>query len=146
MPDAVSLLADELGRILTRSNRAVLYDEITDAVDGVTATTYPVLSGLARTGPVTVTVLAEAIGMDRTVVTKYVGHLVDAGLIAKAADADDGRSRRLELTTSGRATIDVMRSRLHRVLRRATDDWPAADVTRLAELLGRLTDSIATQR
>ena len=140
--DPVPPLADHLGRLLTRSNRAVLYDDLTDHVDGVTATTYPVLSGLARTGPTTVTRLAEIIGMDRTVVTKYAAQLADAGLLRKSVRDDDRRASDLELTDAGTRTVAVLRRRLHRVLREATAAWPPDDVAQLATLLDRLLTSL----
>jgi DNA-binding MarR family transcriptional regulator len=139
--DPVVHLADQIGRLLTRSNRAALYDGLTESVDGVTATTYPVLSGLARTGPTSVTRLAAVVGMDRTVVTKYAAQLHDAGLLSRTTGTDR-RSTELHLTDAGTAAVAVMRARLHDVLRAATGEWAHRDVEHLATLLERLLGAL----
>jgi DNA-binding MarR family transcriptional regulator len=146
MASAVEHLAEQLGRLLVRSNRAVLYDDLTDAVDGVTATTYPVLSGVARIGPTSVTRLAEEIGMDRTVVTRYVTQLEAAGLLTRTPSPDDRRSSAVALSADGARAVQAMRSRLHDALRAATSSWPATDVTALGELLDRLMSGLALPR
>lgn len=143
---AVTQLADQLGRLLVRANREALYNRLTDGVDGVTPTTYPVLSGIARGGPTTVTHLATLIGLDRTVVTRYVTTLADAGLVSRTTDPGDKRATTVALTDVGRAAVQKMRQRLHRTLAEATDDWAAGDVDALGELLGRLVDGFNAPR
>lgn len=48
------MVTDAVGRLIRRSARAGLYRELTAGLDpAVNEATYPVISGLARTGPAT---------------------------------------------------------------------------------------------
>jgi DNA-binding MarR family transcriptional regulator len=110
------------------------------------ATKAPTLSLRTRTGPTSVTRLAADIGMDRTVVTRYVTQLEAAGLLHRTPSADDRRATAVALTAWGPRAVHAMRCRLHEALRDATSSWPAADVATLGTLLDRLMDGLAHVR
>jgi DNA-binding MarR family transcriptional regulator len=135
-------VAAQLGRLLLRSTRRGLYDQLVAEVDGVDATTYPVLSGLARVGPTTATRLAAEIGLDRTVTTRYASKLADAGLLRRIADPDDARAAQLELTAAGERAVATTRRALHATIDGILATWTPAEAAAFAQALERFTDQL----
>lgn len=135
-------IAVTFGALLLRGNRAHLYDRLTAGVAGVDGTTYPVLSGLARTGPTTASRLADLIGLDRTVTTRYATRLEEAGLVARAADADDRRATRLSLTDEGRHAVVALRAGLEAIFAKALETSEPEEVEVFARVLERLHDAL----
>jgi DNA-binding MarR family transcriptional regulator len=133
-------VADAIGRLLLRSSRAHLYSVLTADVGGVDETTYPVLSGLARTGTVTASELAAEIGLERTVTTRYASRLAAAGLLARRAHPTDARATNLMLTDRGRLAVEGMRERLHALIDDAMAQWTPEERT----TFGRLFDQVVT--
>ena len=90
---------------LRRTARAVTqhYEEAL-APSGLRATQFPILVALASAGPLPVTRLADALGLDRTTLTRNIRALVDRGLIA-VADGEDRRTRVVALTARGRRSL-----------------------------------------
>jgi len=72
---------------------------------GIRATQFTVLSMLNRGGPATIGVLAGAIGVERTTLTRNLARLEVRGWIKIAGSEEDGRSRIVSVTRKGRATL-----------------------------------------
>lgn len=136
-------MAAAIGALTLRATRAGLYGRLTSGVEGVDATTYPVLSGLARVGPATATKLAEAIGMDRTVTTRYATRLQEAGLIARRPDPADARATRLALTVEGERAVTALRGAMESFVAEEMATWPPDEAAAFAMRLERLTQSLA---
>ena len=136
----------QLGRLLLRSTRTYLYDQLVTGVDGVDATTYPVLSGLARIGPTTATELAAAIGLDRTATTRYASRLQAAGLLYRVSDDQDRRAIRLELTPAGREAITTMRRTLSQLFDDMLSTWTRNEAEQFATSLERFTAMLEQRR
>ena len=81
---------------------------------GITSGQFSLLMALNRPSPPTNGQVAATLGMDRTTLTAAVKPLVSRGLMEIRIDADDGRSRRLCLTMTGRhalaAALPIWRS------------------------------------
>ncbi|MFF8903104.1 MarR family winged helix-turn-helix transcriptional regulator [Streptomyces lydicus] len=137
-------VAAAIGALTLRATRAGLYGRLTSEVEGVDATTYPVLSGLDRTGPATATKLAEAIGMDRTVTTRYATRLQEAGLIARRPDPSDARATRLALTANGERAVQALRAAMESFLADEMATWPPGEATAFALRLEKLTAALAS--
>jgi DNA-binding MarR family transcriptional regulator len=81
--------------------------QITQAYDrhlsvcGLTTTQFALLTAVNTNGPVAVTGLAEALGMDRTTLTRLIKPLEREGLV-KIAPSVDRRIRVVTLTVDGR--------------------------------------------
>lgn len=71
---------------------------------GITAPQFSLLTALARQGPVSLSDLATALGMDRTTLTRNLKPLQRDGLVA-SAQGDDRRVRLLTLTRAGRIRL-----------------------------------------
>jgi DNA-binding MarR family transcriptional regulator len=139
-------VAAALGRLLLRSTRTYLYERLVAGVDGVDQTTYPVLSGLARSGPTSASRLAELIGLDRTATTRYASRLESAGLLRRRPDPEDARAVQLELTPAGEATVASMRQILDVVFDELLASWDGPDAERFAIALERFTDQLEANR
>lgn len=79
-----------------------LYDAAL-ARNGVSIVTYAVLSALTREEPLTLSMLAERVGTDRTTLSRTVERMRAVELV-ETAPGDDRRERRLSLTQHGRET------------------------------------------
>ncbi|WP_380166835.1 MarR family winged helix-turn-helix transcriptional regulator [Jannaschia sp. R86511] len=81
--------------------------------------------------------LAQASGLDKTVVTYLLDDLAGAGLIERRPDPNDRRARRIVLTPAGVERLADFHTRLDRVEDHLFDGLPAAEVTELRRLLQR---------
>jgi DNA-binding MarR family transcriptional regulator len=135
--EAYVRLEREIGLLLRRSRAisARLARELHPDLDGAA---YGLLALLQDAGPLRASDLVARLGLDKSTVSRQVASLVDLGLVDRAADPVDGRAQVLTPSPEGAARLARIRSA--RRARWETDlaDWPAEDVDRLGELLGRL--------
>jgi DNA-binding MarR family transcriptional regulator len=118
-------VADVLGLLLRRSTRSGLYRQLTEDINvALDATTYPVISGLARYGPLSAAGLAHEIGIDRSVVSRHASRLEAQGLLSRTVDPKDQRARLLTLTQAGHEAVAIMRQRLANAFNSYFDGWP----------------------
>jgi DNA-binding MarR family transcriptional regulator len=82
----------------------------TVAGSGLTPSQTAVLFAVVRLGRVGLTELADAEGLNPTMLSRVTAQLCDAGLIRRSADPEDRRSAFVEPTAAGRR----MRERIHR--------------------------------
>jgi DNA-binding MarR family transcriptional regulator len=129
-------IADALGLLLRRGTRAHLYQRLTAGLP-VDEPGYPVLSGLARTGPCSAAELAVEIGLDRSGVTRRASQLEAAGLLRREPDPADRRATLLVLTQAGERTVAELRGRLAELIERSLADWPPAEARTFARGLAR---------
>jgi DNA-binding MarR family transcriptional regulator len=136
LDDPGTQIAEALGSLLRRGARSGLYRELTAGLgDAVDELTYPVLSGLARTGPRTAAALADEVGLDRSGVSRYASRLETAGLVRRRPDPADGRAVMLTLTDAGSRTVAVLRARLAEHITASISDWPYGEVAAFARML-----------
>lgn len=135
-------VADALGDLLRRDLRANLYQVLTEGLGpAVDETTYPVLSGLARSGPRSAAALAAEVGVDRSGVSRHASRLEAAGLVRREPDPADRRSVLLALTDEGTRTVAVMRERLAERIGASLDSWPPEQAQVFARDLRRFVDA-----
>jgi DNA-binding MarR family transcriptional regulator len=139
---AAADIAAAFGPLLLRQTRAQLYGRMTQGIAGVDEATYPVLSGLARSGSTTASRLGELIGLDRTVTTRHATRLEQAGLIGRASDPADARATILYLTPHGRNIVAAMRMRLEEIIDEALRSWTPAEADRFARDLSRVVSAL----
>jgi DNA-binding MarR family transcriptional regulator len=140
-------VADALGHLLRRTTRARLYAGLTADLDftadlhhALNASTYPVISGLARFGPLSAAQLSEEIGLDRSVVSRHATRLEAAGLLTRDPDPSDGRAVLLVLTDGGDQAVRVMRRRLATTFDEYFATWPEEESRQFAVQLRRFAD------
>ncbi|MCY0895846.1 MAG: MarR family transcriptional regulator [Alicyclobacillaceae bacterium] len=117
-------LETALGLLLLRRTRSQLYDELVSGVhNGLDSTVYPVLSGIARSGPISVTQLSSDIGLDRSNTSRRASQLEENGLLHRVPDDRDARVALLTLTPLGEKVVNEMRFRLKRRLTAQLSAW-----------------------
>jgi DNA-binding MarR family transcriptional regulator len=82
--------------------------------------------------------VAQALGVDKSTVSRGIAQLEHLGLIERIVDPDDGRARLLRLTTVGAERYGAMRAQRQARFQAILDRWDTADLADLARLLGRL--------
>ncbi|MEU9192356.1 MarR family winged helix-turn-helix transcriptional regulator [Streptomyces hundungensis] len=131
-------ISDALGILLKRSTRTQLYRTLTAGMgDGVDELTYPILSGLARSGPRSAADLAPEVGLDRSGVTRRASQLETAGLLRREPDPHDRRATLLALTDEGERTVRALRQRLSDHIEGSLASWPPGEAATFARLFHR---------
>ncbi|MCF8604245.1 MarR family winged helix-turn-helix transcriptional regulator [Gordonia sp. HY442] len=140
MSDDDRVIADALGKILSRGFRVGLYADLTDGVArGLNESTYPVFSALVRAdAPVGARDIAREVGTDRSVVSRRAATLMSAGLVEPVPGADS-RAVYFTLTEHGRRSAAVMRERLDAAIARHLAGWSDGDVRRFAALFSKFS-------
>jgi DNA-binding MarR family transcriptional regulator len=82
--------------------------------------------------------VAQALGLDKSTVSRGLSQLESLGLIERVGDPDDGRARLLRLTETGATRFGAMRAQRQAEFRAILDRWDSADLADLARLLSRL--------
>ena len=81
-----------------------MYDEVLRP-SGLRATQFSVLAAVATEGPASMTVIAGALVMDRTTLTRNLKPLMGRGLVKPDKSASDRRQRRIVITREGMAVL-----------------------------------------
>ena len=89
-------------------------------------------------GPVRVSDLAASLELDLSTVSRQVRQLVDAGLVTRVSDPDDGRASRLSLSPRGRDVLEAVKRSRRSVLAGTLAQWSAEERCALADAVRRL--------
>jgi len=108
-----------------------------------TAGSIPTLRILATEGEQRASDLAERLRVDLSVISRQVGALIEAGLVARATDPSDRRVHRLAITEVGEATLHAHREQMVELISRGLADWSDEEVVQFARGLRRFADSVA---
>ena len=95
----------------------------------------------AASGPLGVSDLAEAIGVDQPRASRLVQQGVDRGWVRREADPDDARRTRIALTDDGARLFSGVRGERRQVLSSALEAFTAEERAELARLLTKLADN-----
>ena len=77
-------------------------------------------------------------GRDKAQIARLIKPLLDAGLLAREADAADGRHIRLRATDAGRAMHRAMQQQRKRLSARLVEGLSAEELAQLNQLLARM--------
>jgi DNA-binding MarR family transcriptional regulator len=109
---------------LRRSARGVT--QVYDAGMGPGAlkvTQMPILVGLGAGGSMPISALAEALGLDRTTLTRNLRVLEERGLVQTAPHADDARVRLVSMTEQGARELSDALARWEQVQERVEEQF-----------------------
>jgi DNA-binding MarR family transcriptional regulator len=124
-------LADAL-LVTSRALVAIAVRTVSAGVPGVTVVQHRVLVLLDEQGTLSVTALAEALGVDQSNASRHCMRLARLGLVSRARSANDRRGVEVTITAAGRHQVKaVRRARRHeiaRVLDRMPDEEARAAV------------------
>jgi DNA-binding MarR family transcriptional regulator len=90
--------------------------------------TMHILRAPAGAAGMTVTALADRLGLSASATSTLTQRLVELGLVERTEDADDRRVKRLTLTMNGISTVDRMLA--HRLVEMSTSMAPLTTSTR----------------
>lgn len=96
---------------------------------------------VAASGPLTVSEIGDAIGVDQPRASRLVQQAVELDLVRREADPDDARRTRIALTDAGRSFASGVRGERRAALGGALADFTDAERAELARLLGKLADA-----
>ena len=132
--EAIADFEDQLAMLFSRV-RSVYKDAAAQIHPDLKPVGYKILSSIVRLGETNAGALADALDTDKSVVSRQVRMLEEAGLVVSRADDRDGRSRILSATPEAveqvRAVRSGQRNALRDLLRRQSEE----DVRAFAALL-----------
>jgi DNA-binding MarR family transcriptional regulator len=128
---------DRLRKVVMRIGRWL---RTASADEGLTTTQSGVLATLVRKGPMRAGDLAEAEAINPTLLSRVLGHLEEAGLVARGADPEDARCTRVSATHAGTRLLGRLRARRAELLAGGLERIPADRLAALREALPALED------
>jgi len=131
--DTTARLRAVIGRLSRR-----LRPTPTARAAGLTPTSISVLLTVVREGPIRLSDLAAAEGINPTQLSRAIAHLVDTGLIERSADEGDRRAAWLEPTAVGRELTERIRRERTDALTLALEGLDPAERERIVSALGAL--------
>lgn len=140
--DAINRVEEQF-RLLFVRVRAVWKEAAAAVHPDLQPVGYKILSAIVHRGRMHAGAIADALEIDKSVVSRQVKHLETLGLAQIVADPDDRRARFIEATPAAVESVGQRGSRMHRRLHEQLHAWPAEDVAQLARLLQRLTSDFA---
>jgi DNA-binding MarR family transcriptional regulator len=95
----------------------------------------------AASGPLSVSELVDAVGVDQPRASRLVQQAVELGLVRREADADDARRTRVALTEKGLAIVRGFRGERRTAIDSALGTFTDGERAELARLLTKLADA-----
>lgn len=96
---------------------------------------------IAASGPLSVSEIAEAIGVDQPRASRLVQQAEQMGLVAREPDPDDARRTRVRLTPEGEGLVSGFRGRRRDAVRSALEGFTDAERAEFARLLAKFADA-----
>jgi len=113
--------------------------------DPVDYSAFPILKLLSHQGPMRLSTLASALGLDASTVSRHARQLEDRGLLERTGDPDDGRASRVAVSAHGADCLAQGFETRRRLLTHALDGWTDDERDTLRALLHRLVQNLTTQ-
>lgn len=95
----------------------------------------------AASGPLSVSEVGDAIGVDQPRASRLVQQAAELGLVRREADPDDARRTRIALTDEGRALVRGFRGERREAIDAALAAFTDEERDELARLLTKLADA-----
>jgi DNA-binding MarR family transcriptional regulator len=112
---------------------------------GLTPTKTTVLLYVVRDGPMKLSQLADAEGLNPTMLSRVVSHLVESGLVERTNDEGDRRAAWLSATAKGRRLAERIRRERTEALNvalEALSERQRADIERALPALEQLAEAL----
>lgn len=107
---------------------------------------YLLLNRLHREGPMGVKALAAGMRIDSSTVTRQVAPLVEAGLVSRATDPEDGRAVVLKLSEEGLERLRDVRDSRRDLMGVLTREWSEEEVAEFCSLLTKFNAALSDIR
>jgi DNA-binding MarR family transcriptional regulator len=132
-------LGAELSKLMTAA-RTVALETAGSLHPGISAAGFQVLQWLYAFGPTKASIIAGALSMDRSVLSRLAKELRALGFVETFPDHRDGRSVLYGLAESARGRIAEAITHKGNLFEMRVSQWPDADLIQLAQLLRRLNE------
>ena len=86
--------------------------------------------------------LAERLGIDAPAVTRKVQKLERLGFVSRDADPEDKRATRIQLTSSGEETLQLVLKAHKKRLARLFDDWTAEELRAFSSSMAKFAEAL----
>jgi DNA-binding MarR family transcriptional regulator len=96
---------------------------------------------LAASGPLSVSEIADAVGVDQPRASRLVQQGVQMRLVEREPDPDDARRLRVRLTAEGERLVSSFRGRRRDAVRSALASFTDAERADFARLLAKFADA-----
>jgi len=137
---AIAGVEEQLGRLIAQM-RASIRDAATAIDPALQPFGLKLLRLLARCGPVHAGAAAEALMVDKSVISRQVRALEVLKLLELQPDSADGRVRILALTPFGAEELQRARAKDQALVHSRLSSWATEDLNQLVSLLARHTSS-----
>lgn len=139
--DAASAIERALVALRRSQQRRTLQRRATGgAAPPAQAAAFQVLDALEAAGHagtvMTVTAVADALAVDQPRASRLVARVIEAGLVRRGADPEDGRRSVLTLTARGRTVLAAAHRTRRAAVQAALAGWSVEDRETFARLLG----------
>ncbi len=133
------VLEDQIGFLIRRAHQraSAIFEQVMDGMD-VTPVQYAALAKLHDLGPTSQNQLGRMVGIDPATMFGVAGRLSKRGLVSPSVDPNDARLVLLELTQTGRETVEAMKARGPEVSARTLEPLTPSEAETLLALLGRI--------
>jgi DNA-binding MarR family transcriptional regulator len=138
--ESVEALFDRPGYLIRRAHQMAV-SMFLEYSDGMTPTQYGVLLLVAGVARIDQIGIARRLGLDRSTAGLVVGKLVEAGLIARATDAEDQRRYRLRITRRGRERLAALEGPVAEERARLLAPFTAEEAKQFLALLHRFVEA-----
>ena len=116
---------------------------------GLTPTKISILLTVVREGPIRLSDLSDAEGINPTQLSRTIAHLVEAGLIERAADQGDRRAAWVKPTPTGKRLAERIRRERTDALKLALEDLELQErdqILAALDALERLAEQLKAER
>lgn len=137
--ERLELALGEQVNALLSATRALTERSAARFHEGLQPAAFHIARWLSAFGPAKPSVIADAVGMDRSSTSTLIGRMRSLGLVSASPDPDDGRGVIVDLTDSGRVRVAGALADRGAELHARTADWSTGELSQLVTLLGRLT-------
>ena len=109
---------------------------------GLERSAYILLSRIRVQGPMSISELSDAFGLDASTLNRQTAAAMRAGLLDRIADPSGGVARKFAITDSGTAALDAQREQILQSLDKLMADWSDEDLAAFAGFLKRFNTDI----
>ncbi|MFF2324657.1 MULTISPECIES: MarR family winged helix-turn-helix transcriptional regulator [unclassified Streptomyces] len=103
---------------------------------------YILLSRIQAEGPLSISQLSNAFGLDTSTLNRQTAAMLRAGVVERIPDPEGGIARKFAITAEGERRLDNDRTANVNGLARVLADWSPEEAARFADGLGRLNRDI----
>jgi len=131
---------EEIGaelRVMGRRFKALVSARASEIHPQLQPASYYLLSFLIENGPMRGSALACQFDIDKGAISRQVQHLVDLGLVERAADPEDGRAQLVSATAEAVRLQEEAGERQAKRWQRRLEDWSDEELRSFAAQLGR---------